>query len=311
MDSAIHGKIQIVKLRGDTAMTTRIAEIDQRLFNLEMKDRFDDGDRAYRDKLIAERRALVRAEEAEHVTELVAEPEAEKEEKKAMENTKISIIDDVEIESFTQTLDKIGQFQRLIKSQLAANHDYGIIPGTKKPTLLKPGAEKILMLMGLTSEFDILDSTRDFEKGFFQYQVKCKLFKNGMLITEGLASCNTRERKYINQDAYSIDNTILKMAKKRALIDATLLIASLSQIFTQDIEDLVERKPVKLTVETAKGPLVKSDLITPAQARRIYAISKGNKELCLKISQKYGYKSSKEIKKADYESICKEIAASA
>src|SRR5690606_10327768 len=34
--------------------------------------------------------------------------------------------------------------------------------------------------------------------------------------------------------------TCLKMAKKRAQIDATLTVASLSEVFTQDIEDMAE-----------------------------------------------------------------------
>ena len=31
--------------------------------------------------------------------------------------------------------------------------DFGTIPGTQKPTLLKPGAEKLCTLFGLTSRF--------------------------------------------------------------------------------------------------------------------------------------------------------------
>ena len=34
-----------------------------------------------------------------------------------------------------------------------------------------------MMLMGLCTEFDIIDSKRDFEKGFFQYQVKCRVLR--------------------------------------------------------------------------------------------------------------------------------------
>ena len=41
-----------------------------------------------------------------------------------------------------------------------------------------------------------------------------------------------------NEDICSIANTILKMAKKRAEIDAALLVGSLSELFTQDVEDL-------------------------------------------------------------------------
>ena len=41
-----------------------------------------------------------------------------------------------------------------------------------------------------------------------------------------------------NDDPYTLANTVLKMAKKRAQIDAVLTVASLSEIFTQDMEDL-------------------------------------------------------------------------
>jgi hypothetical protein len=293
----------------------RITEIDKELFLLEMNDKFDDNDRAVRDRLTAERRALVKAG-SKGVTENVKET---KEEAKPMteSTTGVSIIENVEIEAFTQTMNKINRFQALVKSQLTENHDYGIIPGTKKPTLLKPGAEKILMLMGLTSEFDILDSTRDFETGFFQYQVKCRLYKNGVLITEGLAACNTKEKKYAYAEACNIDNTVLKMAKKRALVDATLLVASLSQIFTQDIEDM---DLTRLNREAARPkqpePIIQvitgsTDLISLKQAKRMFAISKGNTELCRKVCIKYGYIVSTEIKKADYDRICEEIAQAA
>ena len=124
------------------------------------------------------------------------------------------------------------------------------------------------MLMGLTSEFEIVDSTRNFNDGFFQYQVRCKLYKNGTLITEGLGSCNTKEKKYIKQDAYTVDNTVLKMAKKRALIDATLLVASLSEVFTQDVEDMDLNGTI---VEERTKPVYtdNSGTISEAQAKRL------------------------------------------
>lgn len=160
-------------------------------------------------------------------------------------NGSLALIDSVSIQQVAATMQKISQFQKVIQQTLHANHDYGIVPGSSKPTLLKPGAEKILMMMGLRSEFEIVDSTRDFENGFFQYQVRCKLYKGDTLITEGLGACNTRERRYKNQDPYTLDNTVLKMAKKRALVDAVLLVASLSDIFTQDLEDDIEGTPVE------------------------------------------------------------------
>jgi len=220
--------------------------------------------------------------------------------------TNIAIIDTVEVAQVEATMRKISQFQQVIQNTLHQNHDYGIIPGTEKPTLLKPGAEKILMMMGLRSEFEIVDSTRDFEKGFFQYQVRCKLLKGDTVITEGLGACNTREKKYMKMDPYTMDNTVLKMAKKRALIDATLLVASLSDIFTQDLEDMdINGQPT----EMQKVYTDQDGTISKAQAKRMYALSNGDAELCKRVMQKYGYEKSEQVKKIDYNKICEEIEA--
>jgi hypothetical protein len=217
----------------------------------------------------------------------------------------LAIIDMVEIQQVQATMNKITQFQQVIQKTLHQGHDYGIIPGTDKPTLLKPGAEKILMMMGLRSEFEIADSTRDFEKGFFQYQVRCKLFRGDMLITEGLGACNTRERKYIKMDPYTLDNTILKMAKKRALVDAALLVASLSDVFTQDLEDL-DLGGEK--VSTRKKYATDQDgTISKAQAKRMFALAKGDSEMVRSVLSEYGYERSDQVSKMQYDEICAKI----
>lgn len=217
----------------------------------------------------------------------------------------LAIIDMVEIQQVQATMNKITQFQQVIQKTLHQRHDYGIIPGTDKPTLLKPGAEKILMMMGLRSEFEIADSTRDFEKGFFQYQVRCKLFRGDMLITEGLGACNTRERKYIKMDPYTLDNTILKMAKKRALVDAALLVASLSDVFTQDLEDL-DLGGEK--VSTRKKYATDQDgTISKAQAKRMFALAKGDSEMVRSVLSEYGYERSDQVSKMRYDEICAKI----
>lgn len=225
----------------------------------------------------------------------------------------LSIIENANLQQIQGTLTKITQFQQLVQSQLKQNHDYGVIPGTPKPTLLKPGAEKIIMLMGLRSEFEIVDSTRDFEKGFFQYQVKCKLYRGDTLITEGLGAANTKERKYLKQDPYTMDNTVLKIAKKRALIDAVLLVASLSEVFTQDLEDIDikgNQLPQNEKQRQQQNLTPDSDaVISKAQAKRMYALSNGDAELCKRVMQKYGYEKSEQVKKIDYNKICEEIEA--
>ena len=188
----------------------------------------------------------------------------------------LSIIDQGDMVSFKQTMQKINQWQNLVQSNLKKDKDYGIIPGTSKPTLYKPGAEKIVMLGKLRSTFDILDETKDYEKEFFQFEVRWNLWAGENLICQGVGLCSSKEDKYRyrwvsekklpnnikkenllwkekdgkygkykvyrieNEDICSIANTILKMAKKRALIDAALLVGSLSELFTQDVEDLPE-----------------------------------------------------------------------
>jgi len=217
----------------------------------------------------------------------------------------LAIIDTVEIQQVQATMNKITQFQQVIQKTLHQGHDFGIIPGTDKPTLLKPGAEKILMMMGLRSEFEIVDSTRDFEKGFFQYQVRCRLLKGNALITEGLGSCNTRERKYLKMDPYTMDNTVLKMAKKRALVDAALLVASLSDVFTQDLEDM------DLTGERVTGQkryaTDQDGTISKAQAKRMFALAKGNPEIVRQVIGDYGYDRTEQVKKLEYDEICSKI----
>ena len=156
------------------------------------------------------------------------------------EVTAISIIDTIDTNVVSRTMAKIANFQAIIQKTLKPGHDYGVIPGCDKPTLLKPGAEKINMLMGVTSEYEIMDKVEDYEKGFFAYNVKCILRKHGLVICEGVGNCNSKESKYATQNPFSIANTILKMAKKRAYVDATLSLASLSDIFTQDLEDMPE-----------------------------------------------------------------------
>ncbi len=225
-----------------------------------------------------------------------------------MQNS-VAIIDMVEIQQVQATMNKISQFQQVIQKTLHQGHDFGVIPGTDKPTLLKPGAEKILMMMGLQSEFEIVDSTRDFEKGFFQYQVRCKLLKGDMVITEGLGACNTRERKYLKMDPYTMDNTVLKMAKKRALVDAALLVASLSDVFTQDLEDM-DLAGEKVT-ERKKYATDQDGTISKAQAKRMFALAKGDADIVRKVLDEYGYERSDQVKKIKYDEICTKIEAMA
>lgn len=203
----------------------------------------------------------------------------------------LSLIQDIDVKLMSETLNKVKTLQATLKNILVENHDYGKIQGCgDKPTLLKAGAEKILMALGLTSTYELLEHTEDFTgKGFFAYTVKCILHKNGAKITEGLGHANSKEKKWaqefvyeselpqgtdtellkkkkfsgsngtyykyqVDADANSKANTILKMAKKRSQIDAVLTVASLSEVFTQDFDDLpiTEEQTTTPAVEKVK-----------------------------------------------------------
>jgi hypothetical protein len=91
----------------------------------------------------------------------------------------------------------------------------------------------------------VTNRTEDWDTGFVAYEVKVTLINKRTRDTEaeGIGSCNSRERRYKSQDAANVANTLLKMAKKRALIDATLSATGCSSIFTQDIEDMDASEP--------------------------------------------------------------------
>lgn len=183
----------------------------------------------------------------------------------------VSVLDSIDVGQINSMMNSIVRFQAVVQKALKQGHDYDTIPGTQKPTLLKPGAEKLLMLLGLTSEYEIVERVEDYNREIFAYTIRCILSKGNHKIAEGLGSCNSKEDKYRwrwvkegdipldadkdtlknrttrygsvqyrieNDEICSQANTILKMAKKRAQVDATLTVAALSEIFTQDIEDM-------------------------------------------------------------------------
>ena len=131
------------------------------------------------------------------------------------------------------------EMDRFIDECLVSGVDYGVIPNCKKPTLLKSGAEKIAIYLGLIFRTEVVSRTEDFAQGFFAYECKVYLIDvDGVVRGEGVATANTKESKYIKSNGFSVQNVVLKMCKKRALVDAVLNVGGLSSKFTQDIEDM-------------------------------------------------------------------------
>jgi hypothetical protein len=104
-----------------------------------------------------------------------------------------------------------------------------------KPSLWKPGAEKICGMLGLIPRFPSLSEYENAVLRGVDIKViilKCELHTgNGFIAAEGTGA------RRIAQDNGDI-NKSLKMAEKSSHIDATLRIAGLSELFTQDLEDM-------------------------------------------------------------------------
>jgi hypothetical protein len=110
--------------------------------------------------------------------------------------------------------------------------DFGSARGKAgdKPTLLKPGGEKLIAVLGLRVKF-VPDraslAMAGNPAGLFAY--KCLLINwQGEIVGEGRGACSTAERSNM-----TINNAI-KMAEKRAQGDAICRVACVSEHFTSD-----------------------------------------------------------------------------
>lgn len=155
--------------------------------------------------------------------------------------------------------------RQFISSQLKAGVDYGIIPGTKKPTLYKPGAEKLANLFHLGSR--IVNTEREFDRkenfAMFTYTVEVFHLPTGKVISQCQGSANSQEKKYKTRPAMDVVNTLQKMAQKRAFVGAIIAATGASDFFTQDLEDLApdsrQAEEVSARIRASRPPVEESD----------------------------------------------------
>lgn len=225
---------------------------------------------------------------------------------------------------------RMAEFQQFCSEYLQESKDggndggdYGVIPGTKKKTLLKSGADKLSEIYGLYDTYRVESKIEDWDAGLFDYVLVCTLKSRSddSVVGTGVGSCSSFESKYRwrdaqrkcptcgaeaiikgkeeygggwlcwvkkdgcgakfkdederitkqpkgrveNPDIIDAKNTVLKMAKKRAKIDAVIGVTRSSGVFTQDMEDftapvvgnVVEGHVV--TSEPVKSEPVKAD----------------------------------------------------
>jgi hypothetical protein len=174
--------------------------------------------------------------------------------------------------SLADVTSRINAIQTVTRNKMIEGVHYGVIPGTKKPTLYKAGSEMLLTMFGIGPRVRVEDLSNE-------RRLKYRVIVAGVhlaterAIGEGVGECSSNEERYqwreaiceaefdstpesmrrvkwarkngrhytINQIRTNPDdlgNTVLKMAKKRAQIDMTLTALGVSDLFNQDIEDL-------------------------------------------------------------------------
>lgn len=190
------------------------------------------------------------------------------------------------------------------QTTLKRGTDFGVIPGTKQPSLFKAGAQKIANAFGLLQHFTVESSIEDAQTPVFFYRVRCDLVKIAQdgteyVFTTGHGSANTMERRNGRNSPWDSANATLKMAEKRALTAAVLSVSGLSDMFTQDMEneDFMNQE---VAVENP------DDFITPKQRKYLFTIASSNginTADAKAIIAEFGYASATEVKKKDLDAI--------
>ena len=168
---------------------------------------------------------------------------------------------------------QVQLIQEVMAAVMVPKVHYGVIPGTQKPTLYKPGSEKILSTFRIAAYPKEIEDLSGPDEIRYRVKVHGLSMDDGRLIGVGIGECSSSETKYkwrkpvcdeefdetpedrkrkvwkkynqqtsqqkqVRMDPSDVANTILKMAKKRAQIDLTLTATGASDVFDQDLEDM-------------------------------------------------------------------------
>ncbi|SDW93781.1 hypothetical protein [Lysobacter enzymogenes] len=176
---------------------------------------------------------------------------------------------------------QVNLVQDVMREVMIEGTHYGKIPGTNGKSLWKAGAEKLMATFRLAGDPEVESLGSD---GEVHYRVKVRLSTaSGQFVGAGIGECSSQEDKYawrasVNEKEFNatpenrrrikytrdgekkqvrtnpadVSNTILKMAKKRAQVDAVITCTAASDIFTQDIEDLPEEVVAELVGQQVK-----------------------------------------------------------
>jgi hypothetical protein len=251
---------------------------------------------------------------------------------------------------------RLATIKQAMEEQMVRDVDYGVVPGTGgKPTLLKPGAEKLSVLFQLDVQL-VNEKVWDGPHLTVISHGTAYHAPTGTRLGYGEGICSTREKKYAyrnaqrncpecgqpavrvgrnretnqpenyycwnkpergshgcgarfqlgdpriesqevgqieNPDLPDAWNTVVKMAEKRARVDAVLAVTGASALFTQDAEDRQSTEPPAAPAADVPpfGPPIPRELFSKlgAAAKRIAGgSSEGGKALWKEIQEQCG-----------------------
>ena len=159
-----------------------------------------------------------------------------------------------------QTRERAAWVREVTKAALVEGTDFGVIPGTERPALLKPGAEMLLLAAGLGFTIARIDDQDSASHQGVTY--RCTVRRGELVLAEcdGYAGYDEsryyrsaeeserQERAYAKKDRrepredrfveYRAPwNTLVKMSQKRALVGAALNAVAGSGLFVTDDDD--------------------------------------------------------------------------
>lgn len=167
-----------------------------------------------------------------------------------------------------EIIQHVAMVQEVMRAVMKKDVHFGIIPGTDKPTLYKPGAEVLCMAFRIACTYEVEDLS---SSDAVRYRVTCTGTHQttGTVLGAGMGEASSCEEKYKWRKAYQdefdstpvnmrrikkgkyttmqvrteqadLANTVLKMANKRAHMAMVLSVTAASDCFAQDLEDMDE-----------------------------------------------------------------------
>jgi len=227
-------------------------------------------------------------------------PETLAPERQPEQESEIVPYSDAHVFDLQDVKQRVDAIHRIMAKMMKQDVHYGVIQGTKKPTLYKPGSEILLLTFRVAVDPEITDlSTAD----EIRYRIRAigRHVPTDSFMGAGVGECSSNEEKFLWRAALSKDefndtpedqrrykykkewdrgrpaivkveqvkvppadaaNAVLKRAKKRAQVDFCLTAMAASEIFTQDVEDLPDGY---LNDDTA--PVSTAPCVSEAQAK--------------------------------------------